>query len=281
MAKVTTSMSLDKETKEKATALFEQLSLDMSTAVGMFLNQCVRAGGLPFDVKAGPTAYEVVTELEGYDASEVRVGWWELHPWASKYIHYYMDNYERKETVDGVSIFHVMFAVMSIAREMYETPGALALDIASGLYSDFCGADDDDKELFDSLVVENPEEITYQMRCGDGEEDVMTVRGFPACTLNRIEQAIRTREGDDFTLSDKDIFNIIEYPLGWIYAIAKYRADTTAKNGRHAGAEDMEYFTNCVMEEILNVKRDYDMARAFPGHVRLGYYSDIDCNIPM
>ena len=41
----------DADVKANAEKLFEQLGLNMSTAVNIFLRQAIRQGGLPFDVK--------------------------------------------------------------------------------------------------------------------------------------------------------------------------------------------------------------------------------------
>ena len=41
----------DADVKANAEKLFEQLGLNMTTAVNIFLRQAIRQGGLPFDVK--------------------------------------------------------------------------------------------------------------------------------------------------------------------------------------------------------------------------------------
>lgn len=46
-----TQVRIDSETKQKANALFECLGLDMSSAINLFLRQCVLRGGLPFAVE--------------------------------------------------------------------------------------------------------------------------------------------------------------------------------------------------------------------------------------
>lgn len=50
MAKVSTSISLEADVKEKAVVLLNELGLDLSTAVGMFLRQTIRENGIPFEV---------------------------------------------------------------------------------------------------------------------------------------------------------------------------------------------------------------------------------------
>ncbi len=50
MAKVATSISIEPEVKEKVIPLLNELGLDLSTAVGMFLRQTIRERRIPFDV---------------------------------------------------------------------------------------------------------------------------------------------------------------------------------------------------------------------------------------
>ena len=51
MATVPTQIRIDADTKQQATVLFSQLGIDMSSAVNLFLHQCVMRGGLPFAVE--------------------------------------------------------------------------------------------------------------------------------------------------------------------------------------------------------------------------------------
>ena len=51
MATTPTQIRIDADIKKQATALFSNLGLDMSSAVNMFLHQCVLRGGLPFSVE--------------------------------------------------------------------------------------------------------------------------------------------------------------------------------------------------------------------------------------
>lgn len=46
-----TQIRIDSEIKKQANELFSSLGLDMSTAVNLFLYQCVLRGGLPFNVE--------------------------------------------------------------------------------------------------------------------------------------------------------------------------------------------------------------------------------------
>ena len=50
MATAPTQIRIDAETKQQAMALFNELGLDMSSAVNLFLHQCILRGGLPFAV---------------------------------------------------------------------------------------------------------------------------------------------------------------------------------------------------------------------------------------
>ncbi|MDF7663545.1 type II toxin-antitoxin system RelB/DinJ family antitoxin [Bifidobacterium sp. ESL0763] len=57
MAKLT--MNIDPELKADAAALFEDMGLNMTTAVTMFLKQSVRDGMLPFQPSSYPTGFKV------------------------------------------------------------------------------------------------------------------------------------------------------------------------------------------------------------------------------
>ena len=46
-----TQIRIDTEIKKQATELFSKLGLDISSAVNLFLYQCVLRGGLPFSVE--------------------------------------------------------------------------------------------------------------------------------------------------------------------------------------------------------------------------------------
>ena len=51
MSTTPTQVRIDSDIKKQATALFNNLGLDMSSAVNLFLHQCVLRGGLPFAVE--------------------------------------------------------------------------------------------------------------------------------------------------------------------------------------------------------------------------------------
>lgn len=46
---------VEEEVKKEATALFEELGLDLSTALRMFLVRSIKEGGIPFDMKLDET----------------------------------------------------------------------------------------------------------------------------------------------------------------------------------------------------------------------------------
>ena len=46
-----TQVRIDTNIKKEATVLFSSLGLDMSSAINIFLHQCVLKGGLPFTVE--------------------------------------------------------------------------------------------------------------------------------------------------------------------------------------------------------------------------------------
>ena len=51
MATVPTQIRIDETVKAQATSLFNDLGMDMSSAVNIFLRQCVLRGGIPFTVE--------------------------------------------------------------------------------------------------------------------------------------------------------------------------------------------------------------------------------------
>ncbi len=51
MANIPTQIRIDAEIKKQANTLFSNLGLDMSSAVNLFLYQCVLRRGLPFSVE--------------------------------------------------------------------------------------------------------------------------------------------------------------------------------------------------------------------------------------
>ena len=51
MSTVPTQIRIDTDIKKQATDLFNDLGLDMSSAVNLFLHQCILRGGLPFRVE--------------------------------------------------------------------------------------------------------------------------------------------------------------------------------------------------------------------------------------
>lgn len=51
MATAPTQIRIDADIKKQATELFNNLGLDMSSAVNLFLHQCVLRGGIPFNIE--------------------------------------------------------------------------------------------------------------------------------------------------------------------------------------------------------------------------------------
>lgn len=49
---IPTQIRIDKNVKIKSTKLFKELGLDMSSAVNIFLNQCIINNGLPFIISS-------------------------------------------------------------------------------------------------------------------------------------------------------------------------------------------------------------------------------------
>ena len=51
MSTTPTQIRIDSQVKEQAVSLFSDLGMDMSSAVNIFLRQCILRGGLPFAVE--------------------------------------------------------------------------------------------------------------------------------------------------------------------------------------------------------------------------------------
>ena len=64
MATVPTQVRIDEELKKQSMELFEQLGIDMSSAMNMFLKQCVMRGGLPFAVEVPQYRTEVFEAMD-------------------------------------------------------------------------------------------------------------------------------------------------------------------------------------------------------------------------
>ena len=64
MATVPTQVRIDEELKKQSMELFAQLGIDMSSAMNMFLKQCVMRGGLPFAVEIPQYRSEVLDAME-------------------------------------------------------------------------------------------------------------------------------------------------------------------------------------------------------------------------
>lgn len=64
MANVTTSIRMDADTKKPAVELLNDLGLDLSSAVNIFLKQVLLCGGLPFEVKYPQYKQEVIEAME-------------------------------------------------------------------------------------------------------------------------------------------------------------------------------------------------------------------------
>ena len=67
---------VSEELKKEATDLFEELGIDLSTAIRMFLRTCIREGGIPFTMKTKTLKIDEVAEraLDELNAEAERNG---------------------------------------------------------------------------------------------------------------------------------------------------------------------------------------------------------------
>lgn len=64
MATIPTQIRIEEDLKKQAVELFGQLGMDMSSAMNIFLKQCVLRGGLPFNVELPKYKTEVLEAME-------------------------------------------------------------------------------------------------------------------------------------------------------------------------------------------------------------------------
>ncbi len=55
---------IDDELKNQAAAIYNELGIDLSTAVRMFLKKSVTVGGIPFDTKLNETKLKMLTAID-------------------------------------------------------------------------------------------------------------------------------------------------------------------------------------------------------------------------
>lgn len=57
------SVRIDKDIKKQCEALYNELGIDLSTAINVFLRQSLRVGGFPFDVRLEQPNKETITAM--------------------------------------------------------------------------------------------------------------------------------------------------------------------------------------------------------------------------
>ena len=65
MANTNLNIRTDQEVKKAAEAIFDELGINMTTAVNIFLRQTIRENGLPFEMKLSPNKTTVDAIKEG------------------------------------------------------------------------------------------------------------------------------------------------------------------------------------------------------------------------
>ena len=65
---------IDDELKNKASALFNELGIDLSTAVRIFLMKCLAVGGLPFEMNVSNTTLKFLAALESMGRTSKKLG---------------------------------------------------------------------------------------------------------------------------------------------------------------------------------------------------------------
>lgn len=72
MANMTTAINVNvpSDVKEEATLLFNNLGLNMSTAINMFLKKAIYERGIPFEIKEPTPSKELLSALQELDYME-------------------------------------------------------------------------------------------------------------------------------------------------------------------------------------------------------------------
>jgi len=68
MSAVNINIRTDDDVKRKAEQIFDELGLNMSTAINIFLRQAIRVNGIPFEVKLETPNTETLEAMKEYDA---------------------------------------------------------------------------------------------------------------------------------------------------------------------------------------------------------------------
>ena len=69
----TINIRVDENVKKQANELFEELGLDMSTAMNLFLRQAINYGGIPFEIrKPNATTLAATEEVEKIKRGELK-----------------------------------------------------------------------------------------------------------------------------------------------------------------------------------------------------------------
>ena len=64
MSTTPTQIRIDADIKKKATLLFKNLGIDMSSAINIFLYQCILKNGLPFSVEMPKYTQETLAAMD-------------------------------------------------------------------------------------------------------------------------------------------------------------------------------------------------------------------------
>ena len=72
LAKVSTNITIDSDTKAKAQELFADFGLDLSTAINIFLRQAIRENAIPFPISRKTPPSNTPTTADGAEADARR-----------------------------------------------------------------------------------------------------------------------------------------------------------------------------------------------------------------
>lgn len=74
MAKTPTSISLDADVRERVMPILNEMGLDLSTAVGIFLRQTIRERRIPFEIRLDTPNAVTIAAMEAAEKDEDMYG---------------------------------------------------------------------------------------------------------------------------------------------------------------------------------------------------------------
>lgn len=246
--KITTSVSLDKENKQRAQEIFEELGIDnLSTAFNIFLAKTVKNDGFPFPL----TRIDAIAEEDDEDEnapvfiSEMGINH-ECSEWTSKFLRqFYRYHDENIDEAGAIELYAVLDAMFSFCSEMFESDSKYAQNILGTLNQDMLNMARSRLALPKNF---NPIGKRISVSCGKS----YVWSPYTSSIINIINYYCNMPE---LTFGG---FEFVDWAAGFVSPAILNRATLSLRNGRTEVDEmDMDYHTACAMEEIRNIADRY------------------------